>query len=248
MLSNENRVVQSMWIPDHFSNNELLGMHSYLANGHEFHLYTYAKKIKNLPEGVIIKDANEIVPYSAIFRDNFNSTTAFADWFRFKLLYERGGWWVDLDTVCLQPLEMKQKYCFSSEMDSNGNFLINPTCIKTPRQSLFLKECLDFIEKRGKRNISFGEFGLSLYRRILVRYECMDFIKGPEFFCPINWFELYLLISKCDHAFSSDTFTIHLWNDMWRRGRLSKNAVYHPQSVYEKLKRKFLPGYTEAIL
>lgn len=240
MLSNENKIVQSMWIPDSFSNNELLGMASYLFHGHEVHLYSYSKSLKNLPQGVIIKDANEIISNKEIFKDLFATYTAFADWFRFKLLYEKGGWWVDLDTVCLQPLKIPEKYCFSTEMDTQGNHLLNPTCIKCPKESPFLRECLEFIEKHGKQSVGFGEFGLKLYRSVLNHYEYMSYVRPPSTFCPVNWFELYQLISLVEYTPSSSTYTIHLWNDMWRRGCLNKNATYHPQSIYERLKRKYL--------
>lgn len=240
MASDENKIIQSMWIPDHFSNNELLGMKSYLFQGHSFHLYAYSMNIKNLPANITLKDANEIIPYTKIFKDIFGSYSAFADWFRFKLLYEKGGWWVDLDTVCVQPLDIADKYCFSTEADTEGNYLLNPTCIKCPAGSPFLKECLDFIEKRGQKNIGFGEFGLKLYRRIMAHYEFMAFAPPPVAFCPIPWFELYRFISLDDYKPSPATYTIHLWNDMWRRGCLNKNAAYHSQSIYERLKRKYL--------
>jgi len=39
---------------------------------------------------------------------------------------------------------------------------------------------------------------------------------------------------------SPATLAIHLWNEIWRRGNLNKNATYHPGSIYEKLKKKYL--------
>jgi hypothetical protein len=36
------------------------------------------------------------------------------------------------------------------------------------------------------------------------------------------------------------THAIHLWNEMWRRNQQDKNHQYHPDCLYEQLKRKYL--------
>jgi hypothetical protein len=33
---------------------------------------------------------------------------------------------------------------------------------------------------------------------------------------------------------------IHLWNEVWRRKRINKNDTFHPESLYEQLKKKYL--------
>ena len=134
---------------------------------------------------------------------------------------------MDMDTICIRPLNIDMPYCFSTEVDPGRGVLLNATCIKARTKAGFLKECLEFIEKRGIRNVRFGEFGLDLYRKILLHYEIGDFTRGPEAFCPINWFELSDLITNQSYTPSDNTFTIHLWNHIWRRGCLNKNATYH---------------------
>ena len=63
---------------------------SFLAHGHDFHLYTYAP-IDNVPEGVVMQDANDILPASMIFQYRDHSSYAgFANFFRYKLLLDRG--------------------------------------------------------------------------------------------------------------------------------------------------------------
>lgn len=49
--------------------------------------------------------------------------------FRYKLILERGGWWVDLDTVCLRPFDLDLEHVFASEPDgtvANGTFRASP--------------------------------------------------------------------------------------------------------------------------
>jgi len=111
-------IIQSLWIGQGITNNERLCMRSFLHHGHSFHLYVY-EPITGIPAGVEIRDANEIIPAEKVFRDLRGTYASFADWFRLKLLYQRGGWWVDTDVVCLQPFDETDDYCFSSETHYN---------------------------------------------------------------------------------------------------------------------------------
>ena len=94
-------VVQSIWLGP-LSVMERLVIASFGANGHEFHLYTY-DQLDDLPGGAVLKDAREVLPAKWVLRDSRGSFAGFSDVFRYKLLLEKGGWWVDMDTVCLQP-------------------------------------------------------------------------------------------------------------------------------------------------
>ena len=71
-----NDIIQSLWIGEALSNLEIMSMKSFLANGHIYHLYTYGA-INNIPDGVIIKDANDILDKSEIFTYNNGSPSAF---------------------------------------------------------------------------------------------------------------------------------------------------------------------------
>ena len=62
-----NRVIHGLWIGAHLSRMEDLSIRSFLAHGHEYHLYTYGR-IDNVPDGVVIMDANEIISADKIFK------------------------------------------------------------------------------------------------------------------------------------------------------------------------------------
>ena len=61
-----NNIIQSLWIGTELSKLERLSIKSFLDNGHEYHLYLY-DTVKNIPEGAVVKDANEILDKSEIF-------------------------------------------------------------------------------------------------------------------------------------------------------------------------------------
>lgn len=236
-------IIQSLWIGSYLSNNELLCLESFIFHGHEFHLYTY-DKIRNIPSGVMVKDASEIISKDLIFQDSLRSFGSFADWFRIKLLDRKGGWWVDTDIICLKPFKFEAEYCFSSERQYNTHLIdISNSCIKAPAGAPLLGELIDIIENmvNNSKQILWGEIGVSLFRRMFKTNDNFQkFIVAPDEFCPINYFDLSEIICKSYTPFPTRSSAIHLWNEVWRRGNLNKNAIYHPDSLYEVLKRMFL--------
>jgi hypothetical protein len=242
-----NGVIQSLWIGSGFSNNELLCMRSFLHHGQAFHLYVY-EPIPGIPEGVGIRDANEIIPAARLFLDSRDSHGSFADWFRLKLLFERGGWWVDLDVVCLRPFDEPHDHCFSSETHYNQKDTeLNNTCVKAPAGSPFLGEMLAQAELRLSDGsvVEWGAIGIGLFRDCMSRHgEMARFVQPPDVFCPLPYYNLSSLICQNQYVPAGHTKAIHLWNEVWRHGSLDKNAIYHPDSIYERLKKVYLPNIT----
>ncbi len=101
--------IQSLWIGSALSTMERLSLTSFVAAGHNVHLYTY-DDVAGVPEGVELRDANAILPRSRIFRyAEHDTVSGFSNFFRYKLLLERGGWWVDTDVVCLTSSPAKYR-------------------------------------------------------------------------------------------------------------------------------------------
>ena len=121
-LSADNRIVHGLWIGPTLSKMELLTIKSFLRHGHEFHLWVYDKIQTPLPKEVVLQDANKIIPRKRIIKKadtdlecgvgKGSFSSPFSDLFRYKLLYEKGGYWVDMDVTCLRPLNFKEPYVF----------------------------------------------------------------------------------------------------------------------------------------
>ena len=101
-----NNTVQSLWIGNSIGVFEELCIKSYLKLGYEFHLYVY-NNLNNLPDGVIIKDANTIISENQIFEYSGGGVSAFSNMFRYKLLYDKGGVWVDMDMILINKIVTK---------------------------------------------------------------------------------------------------------------------------------------------
>lgn len=79
--------------------------------------------LSNLPEsrrgegGMEFCDAEEILPVDRIFTDRRNSFAQFADRFRWELMLRKGGWYVDMDEICIRPLDFAEDVVFGREDD-----------------------------------------------------------------------------------------------------------------------------------
>ncbi len=244
--SRENRVIQGLWIGSELSVMERLSIASFINNGHEYHLYVY-DDVRNVPGGAIVRDGNEILPASMIFRyETQKSFSAFSNFFRYKLLLERGGWWADSDMVCLKPFDFRHEYVFSSEM-ANGKEFINCGVIKTPRGSPAMEYAWNICRAKVPSNLVWGEVGPRLMSESIKRLSLESFVMRSWIFCPFGYKEWDAVLNpnKVRNLGGSRTYAIHLWNEMWRRNQKDKNQSYHPDCLYERLKRKYL-GQTYA--
>jgi hypothetical protein len=75
---------------------------SYVAHNHQIRLYSYEPIA--VPDGVVRADAADIISraeHDAFFAAAPGRVTQFSNGFRYQLLHQRGGWWVDTDVLCL---------------------------------------------------------------------------------------------------------------------------------------------------
>jgi hypothetical protein len=75
-----------------------------VRRGHELRLHVYEHM--EVPAGVMLVDASKTLPRSELFfiANPFTGNAdvgPFSDLFRYKLLLDQGGWYVDVDTICL---------------------------------------------------------------------------------------------------------------------------------------------------
>lgn len=144
MKSRGKPVVQGLWIGDRLSRFEHNSIKSYLKQGYHYELYTYWP-VANVPEGVWVRDAREIIPEDKIFTFG-GAITPFSDLFRYKLLHDRGGVWTDCDIICTRPFHLatvgqSDSYIFVTERTIlKGAF---NSCIKKPPYTCKLRKVLN---------------------------------------------------------------------------------------------------------
>jgi hypothetical protein len=239
-------VVQSLWIGPRLSFMERLCIQSFLGHGHEFQLYVY-DQIDGVPARTKLRDGNEIVPSSRIFYyRKHNSCAGFSNMFRYKLLLERGGWWVDMDTVCLSAFGFSEPYVFSSEIAAAGpnkeaGSCANTGAIRAPAGSELMRYCWDYCDRADNSALMWGETGPKLFGHAIKNYALNEYIQPPHVFCPVPFDQWNRVLAPgLEWDFCSETRAIHLWNEMWRRNNCPKDGSYDPTCLYERLKLCYL--------
>ena len=233
-------LIQSLWIGPRLSVMEHLSISSYLAHGHAYHLYVY-DEVDNLPAGLVLRDANEILPASMIFQySQYKSYAGFANFFRYQLLLERGGWWVDTDTVCLKPFAFADDYVFAREQLEDREVVTNGT-IKAPPGSEILAEACRICRAKNPEELHWGETGPRLLGELVDQFGFEASVQPAAAFCPIayNAWE-GVLDPAVEWTFEPATHAVHLWNEMWRRAGKDKEQSYPSDCLYERLKRRYL--------
>jgi len=248
-------IIQGLWIGKSLSLMEQLSIKSFLANGHEYHLYVY-RKVKNVPRNTVIKDANEILPEQMIFKyrdkEHEGGFSGFSNLFRYKLLSEKGGFGVDLDVVCLKNWDFDASYVFATERSYRKKpDSICAGIIKAPQASDFIKECYESANSMDIKTLRFRQNGMFLLHSLIEKYELKRYVASPDVFCPIDHWEWIKFIDQnLDFSISEKTYGIHLWHELWRLAmkniinrllrKIDSNILYGEKTLYGRLQRMYL--------
>ena len=268
----DNRVVQGLWVGGRLSALECLCIRSFCAHGHEFHLYHY-DELHNVPriDGLRLINGEEILPRTAIFRYRKKESLAgFGDRFRWDLMRQKGGWYADMDVVCLRPLDMAMEIVMGYEGMGDS---VNSAMMKFPRGHFMAAELADacadinkFVSwdtpKRKRKKIK---------RRVLMRHD-HKYLGWGEAGGPgattlaVKHFGLeeYVLPSHAlyaqyhplvEHFFDdrlhktgmldmllSGTCAIHVMHYRQRTKGVNIDGVFPANSPYEILKRRYGEG------
>jgi mannosyltransferase OCH1-like enzyme len=234
-----NRIVQGLWIGPALSVMEQISIASFIQNGHEYQLYIY-DDVKNIPPGTVIRDASEILPASRIFQyKHFPTYAGFANYFRYKLLLERGGWWIDTDTICLKPFDFPGEHVFATEKDA-GLEVVTSGIIKAPVGSPVMAYAWEVCQSKQPDQLVWGETGPRLMGEAVKKFSMEAYVKPSHCFCPRSYDEWRSVLEPEAEGLDERAYAIHLWNERWRDAGQDKNAEYDPACLYEQLKRRYL--------
>jgi len=220
-----NKVINGLWIGSKLSQVELLTIKSFLHHGHDFHLWVYDKIETELPKNVTIRNAEEIIPRENVFSyENTNqfghgkgSFAGFSDIFRYKLLFDHGGWWVDMDVCCLKPFDFNENYVFRThhQLLSVGNIM------KCPKGSPLMKSCYEEAIKTVNSANTDWHKPINILNHYIKKLDLKCYIK--EISNHDQWHDIYPLLTKNKHP-EKEWFAIHWANENWRIKNLSKYA------------------------
>ncbi|HEY1663433.1 MAG TPA: glycosyltransferase [Verrucomicrobiae bacterium] len=242
-LSPDNRIVHGLWIGTILSKMELLTLRSFVRQGHEFHLWAYDKIETPLPPGVIVEDANRIIPRSQIIKRADTDTetgvgkgsvsSPFSDLFRYKLLYEKGGYWVDMDVTCLRPLNFTAPYVFRPHrVGVVGNI------IKCPPGSPLMKSVYQKVARIANEHTDWL-LPNKILSQTIRRLKLTRYIRGG-IWNPESWWDAIRPLALDTAPIPSDWMAIHWINEFWRTLKQS-GGVYRGQRLFTVVPEKDQP-------
>jgi hypothetical protein len=173
------------------------------------------------------------------------SYSAFSNLFRYKLIFEKGGWWVDTDVVCLRPFDFKDEFVFATEHEEDGTTLAASCVLKSPAGSAYLGYCLRVCDAKDKAKIIWGEIGPRLLDDAVKRFDLIAHRVPSQMFNPINWFEFSEIVKpEFDVARLKNSHAVHLWNQMWKKHYVDPDDDGPPDSLYALLRKRYPSSVT----
>ena len=217
---------------------ERISIQSFLNQGHPYDLFVYGP-VENVPSRANLCDAGEILPESRIFRyQETGSYAGFANFFRYKMLLERGGWWVDTDVICLKPFQFETPHVFATE-EHDQREVLSSGIIRAPKGSAAMRFAWQTCDSLEPTTLRWGQTGSALVAEVVERFELQSQVQPPTCFCPVpypKWEDV--LSPDVSWNFGQETHAIHLWNEMWRRAGRGKDETYPEGCLYETLKQR----------
>lgn len=233
------QLFSSFWYGQALTPYEVLCIKSFLNHGHKFRLYTYDEM--KVPAGTELCDANSVLPREEIFfyssGPGAGSVAAFANKFRYALLAKDGGWWVDMDIICITDDFPSPDMFFAYEEGTR----INNGILHFPKNSPIMAACLDGAAASG-RDLVWGQTGPKLLTEVLEQHKISEQARPIHLCYALEWHQyLYfwdpVLRPYVDEAVK-DSIVVHLWHEMVRRIGLNKQKPPPPGSYLDYLCKK----------
>jgi hypothetical protein len=171
---------------------------SFVRKGHGVHLYTYDEI--EVPEGVERMPAGDVIPRADIFYFDNNSNniphdiSPFSDFFRFRLLRDRGGWYVDTDVVCTAVDFPECEFAWAQELPEMAPEKIGTSQIKFPAGHAMVRRLFAECDALRPTFTVREQLGPHLISRVLDEYPRPEAHAGTaDTFYPLRWIETYKL-------------------------------------------------------
>jgi hypothetical protein len=213
-------------LSDHGRHEALIAaISSMRSNGHPVRVWSYApERLAFLEQyGVELADASDVVP-KALFEQVLADTEIryFSDIFRYAVLYEHGGFWMDGDVVLLRSVPFKGDHFFNLQWRPgarNEHFICGNVMFARRHsehlRNLYRQSLELFFSGEGR---AFGDVGpklLSDYVASDKGAELADSVFSPMLFNSIDWTESHLfdqpLPALRDYINDERVFGFHMW-------------------------------------
>lgn len=257
--------IHTFWHGPPLSRLERLCLSSFVAHGHAVNLYVYEVPA-GVPAGVQVCDASEVLPRDTLFEHRKRrSVGMFSDWFRYRLLYLKGGIWVDMDVVCLRPFDVyagrDELFAWQDAASINcavlgftaGHPLAKwlDECIAQPNRVLpydgvrirLRKWRRRVLQGNRRSDMRWGESGPKALTGAATYFGYAQRALPAWHFYPVpfgEWRSIFRADAATLAPLIAESSAIHLWNEMVRQTPGFDRDAGPSNSLYEMLCRRYL--------
>jgi hypothetical protein len=181
------------------------------------------------------------------------------------MLYKKGGWWVDTDTVCLKPLEFDWDCVIIAEIMPNNSLVGLETYFKPHDFAMInngMKVGIPFVSsaylkfKDSEVDSVILEWIIDKCLDIFLEWDTMPWatLTPTMVWKAVQHFRLPVLPAEelapvpgyltkkfveADYPLP-DSSAIHLWHSGWSKLGIDTEGSHPPTCIYERLKAKYL--------
>ena len=249
------------WAYGEFSKLEKICINSFASQGYSVNLWTYGS-IANIPSNVNVQNAREILSEELVFLNKAGSYASFSDYFRYGLLNKVGGLYVDTDVIALvDPLKIEGRPFLvtervrpfeknisnfikkitgaisSADYQINNNVIFNPE----PKKGNIIDMAYEYSARFPKENITWGEIGPLLLTSLIKKYKSHNFdIKDINYANSIDHWNCPNYLLEPNYKLPIEAKFLHCYNEMWKRGGISKDINAPEGSLMNFFSKKYL--------
>lgn len=251
-------IANLLWVEGQLGPIERACLRSIVAQGHRVDLWHY-RPLSGVPEGVNLRDGGEVVATKRLFRHiPTGSYALFSDLFRYEVLRQNRGIWLDCDVYLLKPIPLGDGHILGWGQPG----VVASAVLALPAGSPLLAELIGYFDARrippwlpllwrlrywlqralhGQYRIEtmpWGNLGPHAVTRLVAKHGLLHKVRPLAAFSPWTWQEadwIFRSEAKLEDRITPETLGVHLFNEMIRG---TKNLEPAAGSFLERLHRE----------
>jgi hypothetical protein len=245
MTSRTAETFRAFWHGSALGPYHLASLRSFVDRGHQVELFTYDDKIA-IPDWIARRDANEVWPTDHIMHyrtePGRGSPSLHSNLFRYVMLHQLGGWWIDLDVILLADRLPPNAIFFAVENAPHFGTAI----MKFPKGHALLGEAIERCVAVKEADAVFSETGPLLFSSLVVKYGLTPLAQPTMSTFPILGSDVLALFDparrdELERRSRTASF-IHLYNELWRRSGIPRCLAPPRGSFLDALITRYAPG------
>lgn len=232
------QVFRGFWHGPSLSAYELLCMRSVVRLGHTFELYTYDPAIE-VPDWIERRNANDILPtdHVMVYRtgSGAGSPSLHSNIFRYELMHQLGGWWLDLDVLMLRSDASVDGDFYA--VDARDHLLT--AVMRFAKGHRLLQEAIERCRSVKECESVWGQTGPDLIHELITKHGLRDRAQPAITVVPIDFCDIDVVFDpgRSEEVFAvcAESSFVHLFNEMRRASGFPREAGPPKGSFLDRL-------------